>query len=47
MPGGDLLEAIRKKKSFAEKEACKIFTQILTAIAYLHANGIAHRDIKV
>jgi len=46
MTGGDLLEAIRKKKVFSEKEACRVFIQIMTAIAYLHANGIAHRDIK-
>jgi serine/threonine protein kinase len=47
MGGGDLLEAIRKKKVFSEKEASKLFSQVITAIAYLHANGIAHRDIKV
>lgn len=47
MNGGDLLEAIRKKKKFNEKEACRLFTQVLSAIAFLHSNGIAHRDIKV
>lgn len=46
MGGGDLLEAIRKRKVFPEKEARRLFTQILSAIAFLHSNGVVHRDIK-
>lgn len=30
----------------AESEACKIFQQIVEAVAYLHKTGIFHRDLK-
>lgn len=29
-----------------EKEACKFFQQLISAISYLHKIGCAHRDIK-
>jgi Serine/threonine protein kinase len=30
----------------AEKEASRLFRQILSAVAYCHANNVVHRDIK-
>jgi len=46
MRGGELLEQIRKKKYYSEKEASAIARQIIEAISYLHKNGIDHRDVK-
>jgi len=46
MEGGELLDLIRKRKVFPEREACKIFHQTISALAYLHSLGIIHRDIK-
>lgn len=46
MEGGELLDLIRKRKVFPEREACKIFFQTISALAYLHSIGIIHRDIK-
>lgn len=32
---------------YSEKNAINIVKQILSAVAYLHGAGIAHRDLKV
>eukprot|EP01103_Thecamoeba_quadrilineata_P011554 TRINITY_DN2786_c0_g1_i1.p2 TRINITY_DN2786_c0_g1~~TRINITY_DN2786_c0_g1_i1.p2 ORF type:complete len:429 (+),score=75.65 TRINITY_DN2786_c0_g1_i1:200-1486(+) len=45
--GEELFERILSKGNYSEKDACKLFRQILSAVSYLHANGIAHRDLKV
>ena len=48
--GGELDDRIIKKieeeKIYSEKEAAKIFKKIIQAIAYLHSNGICHRNLK-
>ena len=48
--GGELFEKIMKhietKKMYSEKEAAKIFKQMMSAIAYCHSNKICHRDLK-
>lgn len=44
--GGQLFEAILKKKTFTENEAAEIMTQVLSAIAHCHQRKIAHRDVK-
>eukprot|EP01111_Echinosteliopsis_oligospora_P018299 TRINITY_DN8296_c0_g1_i1.p1 TRINITY_DN8296_c0_g1~~TRINITY_DN8296_c0_g1_i1.p1 ORF type:complete len:259 (+),score=50.44 TRINITY_DN8296_c0_g1_i1:389-1165(+) len=46
MTGGDLFDLIRKKKYLNETEASKIISQILSAVAFLHKNGVIHTDIK-
>ncbi len=44
--GGELFKRIMSLITFSEKDACDIVTQLIDAIGYMHARGIAHRDIK-
>lgn len=48
--GGELFDRIinklKAKTIFTEKEAAKIFKQIISAVAYCHKEGICHRDLK-
>ena len=46
-PGGDLLNYVRKRRKLTEKPAKYIFKQIMQGIAYMHQQGIVHRDIKL
>ncbi|XP_072180267.1 testis-specific serine/threonine-protein kinase 3-like [Diadema setosum] len=43
---GDLLEYVQKKHALRDSEARAVFTQIISAVEYLHTNGIYHRDLK-
>ena len=50
--GGTLFDRLLKNmeeegEAFSEKEAAKIFKQIMSAIYYCHSQGIAHRDLKM
>lgn len=48
--GGELFDKIIEKLEhetiFTEKEAAKIFKQVMSAICYCHKEGICHRDLK-
>jgi calcium/calmodulin-dependent protein kinase I len=44
--GGELFDKIVEKGQYTEKEASAIVSKILSAVDYLHENGIAHRDLK-
>ena len=46
-PNGDLYEHILQNGHLPEHEAKVFFRQILEALAYLHAMGVSHRDIKL
>ena len=41
-----IITRIQSKKMYSEKEAAKIFKQMMSAIAYCHSNKICHRDLK-
>lgn len=43
---GELFEKINQGGPMQEKEAAKIFHQILSALLYLKESGLSHRDIK-
>ena len=36
----------KKTNQFSEKEAVKIFKQLMSAVSYCHSQGICHRDLK-
>jgi calcium-dependent protein kinase len=48
--GGELfdriLDRIESHKLYSEKEACGIFKQVMSAVAYCHKEQICHRDLK-
>ena len=41
------LEMYRKRKCLGESEIASIYSDLREALAYLHAQGIVHRDIKL
>lgn len=44
---GDLFDRLALQHKFSENEARDMFKQMLSAVAYCHARGIAHRDLKI
>lgn len=44
--GGDLFSYIKQNRVFSEKKAVEFMKQILSAVYYMHKNGICHRDLK-
>lgn len=47
LEGGELFHRVNKMKSFPEASAAKITRQVLGAIAYMHSQEVAHRDLKL
>lgn len=45
--GGELYDVIYSKGAMKEKRARKLFRQLISALEYLHANFVVHRDLKL
>ena len=46
LKGGELLTRIRQKKKFSEKEAATIMKKLISAVNFMHYQGVVHRDLK-
>jgi ribosomal protein S6 kinase alpha-5 len=46
LTGGELFERIKNKKILTEREVGIIMKNLVSAIQYIHSQGIVHRDIK-
>lgn len=48
--GGEFFDRLARRSKelnmYTEKDAARIFKQILEAVNYLHAHGVCHRDLK-
>jgi len=44
--GKELFDKIVERGMYSESDAANIISQVVSAVEYLHDNGIAHRDLK-
>ena len=45
--GGELFDHISAKHALSEREACRIFHEIVTGVEYCHRKNVVHRDLKL
>ena len=45
--GGELFDYILAQKCLQEREACRLFAQLVSGVSYLHRKKIIHRDLKL
>lgn len=44
--GGELFDFIVRHTRLQEKQAAKLFLELIAGIEYLHKSGVCHRDLK-
>eukprot|EP00429_Kryptoperidinium_foliaceum_P064660 CAMPEP_0176055340 /NCGR_PEP_ID=MMETSP0120_2-20121206/27549_1 /TAXON_ID=160619 /ORGANISM="Kryptoperidinium foliaceum, Strain CCMP 1326" /LENGTH=503 /DNA_ID=CAMNT_0017388831 /DNA_START=58 /DNA_END=1565 /DNA_ORIENTATION=- len=47
LTGGEVLQRLNRKRCFSECEAADVMRQMVSAVAYLHGEGVVHRDLKL
>ena len=47
MTGGELFDHILAHKYLRERDACRLFAQLISGVHYLHQKRIIHRDLKL
>lgn len=45
--GGELFDHILAHRYLKERDASRLFAQLVSGVAYLHAKGVVHRDLKL
>lgn len=45
--GGELFEYIFRQRYLKEQEACRLFSQLISSVHYMHQKNIVHRDLKL
>ncbi|KAJ1677685.1 hypothetical protein EV182_005643, partial [Spiromyces aspiralis] len=45
--GGELFDYILGHRYLREKDACRLFAQLIAGVSYLHSRMIVHRDLKL
>ncbi|GAA6046789.1 hypothetical protein JCM3770_005644 [Rhodotorula araucariae] len=45
--GGELFDHILAHRYLKERDASRLFAQLISGVAYLHAKGVVHRDLKL
>lgn len=46
LAGGELFDRLKELKKFTEKEASQLMKSLISAIQYMHSQGVVHRDLK-
>ena len=44
--GGELYDAILKRKRYPEQDAARVMFSVLSAMHFMHSKGFVHRDLK-
>lgn len=45
--GGELFEYILAHRALKEKDARRLFAQLISSVQYMHRKNIVHRDLKL
>jgi serine/threonine protein kinase len=45
--GGELFDHILAHRYLKERDACRLFAQLMSGVHYLHSKQIVHRDLKL